>query len=354
MHARYGFSRSNTAVSPPTMIDSVPSFAAWAVRATGASAKSAPRAANAWPRSRASATGVVLMSTTVWPERTRATRPSGPRPTARTCGSPGRHMKTISARAATSAAEPAPATPSPASAASGSARWSNATTAAPDFLARLRHMASPITPSPMNPSVVAIVVLLPPHVPRRPRACQARRRVTRLHYATHEYPGSGRHRRGRRDRLLQARQRAGVRVRAGAARDPVGLRGCGHRPAPGGRLRVLQQRPQRSLAAGRRARPARAALLEHAVGRGRRRRLGRRGQRPGRGPGRLRPLRPGLPGARAGPAPALRPSTPRRHGVGRSGPDLPLRIDLTPPALRDAGHALHARARRATRGPAGP
>src|SRR5204863_409799 len=47
MHARYGFSRSNTAVSPPTMIDSVPSFAAWAVRATGASAKSAPRAANA-------------------------------------------------------------------------------------------------------------------------------------------------------------------------------------------------------------------------------------------------------------------------------------------------------------------
>src|SRR5438067_505008 len=65
------------------------------------------------------------MSTTVCPERTRATRPSGPRPTARTCGSPGRHMKTISARAATSAAEPAPATPSRASAASGSARFSN-------------------------------------------------------------------------------------------------------------------------------------------------------------------------------------------------------------------------------------
>src|SRR5205814_4584317 len=129
------------------------------------------------------------MSTTVCPERTRATRPSGPRPTARTCGSPGRHMKTISARAATSAAEPAPATPSRASAASGSARWSNATTAAPDFLARLRHMASPITPSPMNPSVVAIVVLLALHVQRRPRACQARRGVTRLHYAAHEHPG---------------------------------------------------------------------------------------------------------------------------------------------------------------------
>src|SRR2546422_6821033 len=40
-------------------------------------------------------------------------------------------------------------------AASGSARRSNATTAAPDFLARFRHMGSPITPRPMNPSVVA-------------------------------------------------------------------------------------------------------------------------------------------------------------------------------------------------------
>src|SRR3989449_3690380 len=40
-------------------------------------------------------------------------------------------------------------------AASGSARRSNATTAAPDFRARFRHMGSPIPPRPMNPGVVA-------------------------------------------------------------------------------------------------------------------------------------------------------------------------------------------------------
>jgi len=67
-------------------------------------------------------------------------------------------MKMRSARASTSPADPAAATPSRASAASGSARWSHATTAAPNFRARLRHMGSPITPRPMNPSVIAMLV----------------------------------------------------------------------------------------------------------------------------------------------------------------------------------------------------
>ncbi len=92
------------------------------------------------------------MSTTVWPGSTHAARLPPPRQTARTCGSPGRHKKTISARRATSAVEVAACTPSGASAASGAGRSSKATTVAPDFRARFRHIASPMTPSPTNPS----------------------------------------------------------------------------------------------------------------------------------------------------------------------------------------------------------
>ena len=50
---------ANTAGSAPTMIASVPSTAAWRVRAIGASAKNAPRAAAAAAISRASAGGEV-------------------------------------------------------------------------------------------------------------------------------------------------------------------------------------------------------------------------------------------------------------------------------------------------------
>ncbi len=161
MHPRSGRSRAKSAGSPPTMMLSVPSRAACAVRAIGASAKAAPRAPKAWWSSRASATGQVLMSTTVWPEATRAARPPSapaPRQTARTWGSPGRHRNTISARRATSAAEPAACTPSAASAASGAGRSSKATTVAPDFLARFRHIGSPMTPSPTNPSTPAVAM----------------------------------------------------------------------------------------------------------------------------------------------------------------------------------------------------
>ena len=127
------------------------------------------------------------------------------------------------------------------------------------------------------------------------------------------------------------------------------LRGRGHRPAPDRRLRVLQQRPQRSLAPRRRARPARAALLQHAVGRRRRRRLGGGGQRRGGRRGGLRRLRRGLPRARAGPVPALRRRAAGRHGVGRGGAHLPVRPHLAGPALRHARDALHARPRHRAR-----
>src|SRR5262252_4296682 len=158
MHARSGRSRSKSAGSPPTMMLSVPSRAACAVRAIGASAKAAPRDAKAWPSSRASATGQVLMSTTVWPGCTRAASPPPPRQTARTCGSPGRHRNTISARLPSSATEAAACTPSAARAASGAGRSSKASTVAPDFLARFRHIGWPMTPSPTNPSTPAVVM----------------------------------------------------------------------------------------------------------------------------------------------------------------------------------------------------
>ena len=119
--------------------------------------------------------------------------------------------------------------------------------------------------------------------------------------------------------LLQARPGAGVRGELALRAILARLRGRGHRSAPGRRLRLVQQRPQRSLAAGRGARPARAALLEHAVGRRRRRRLGGGGQRGGGGRRRLRRLRGGLPRARAGAVPALR----RRAAGGDGRPARP-------------------------------
>ena len=77
------------------------------------------------------------------------------------------------------------------------------------------------------------------------------------------------------------------------------------------------QRPQRSVAAGRRARPAGAALLQHALGRRRRRRLGRGRQRGGRGRHRHGRLRRGVPRPGAGPVPALRRGAAGRHRLRR-------------------------------------
>ncbi len=58
--------------------------------------------------------------------------------------------------------------------------------------------------------------------------------------------GQGRRRRGRRDDLLPPRPVAGSGVRAVPEGDPRGLRGRRHRSARHRRLRLLQQRPQRS------------------------------------------------------------------------------------------------------------
>ncbi len=112
------------------------------------------------------------------------------------------------------------------------------------------------------------------------------------------------------------------------------LRACadaGIDPRRDRRLRLLQQRPQRPVAAGRRARPAGAALLQHAVGRRRRRRgrppwQRRRGRR-----GRLRRLRGGVPRARPGPVRALRRGAARPRTVSGE-PALTFPYGLISPA----------------------
>src|ERR1051325_4468280 len=55
----------------------VPSIAAWRVRATGASAKCAPRSVSLAASSRARATGAVLQSTIAWPARAASLRRAG-------------------------------------------------------------------------------------------------------------------------------------------------------------------------------------------------------------------------------------------------------------------------------------
>jgi hypothetical protein len=91
---------------------------------------------------------------------------------------------------------------------------------------------------------------------------------------------------------------------------------------------------------------------KHAMGWRRRRRFGgggkyRRGHRRW-----LCRLRRRFPRAGPGPVPALRGGAPRPRGVGRAGAHLPLWAHLPGPALRHAGHALHAQPRHPAGDPA--
>ena len=122
---------------------------------------------------------------------------------------------------------------------------------------------------------------------------------------------------------------------------------AGHRLARHRRLRVLQQRPQRPGAGSRRARAARAALLQHAVGRRRRRRLGGRRQR------RRRRSRPAIADTSSStgrsPRASSAASARRRDAGGVGGPAVyALPYGVLSPAQMFAMrmHALHARARR--------
>ena len=155
MQRRYGSMRASTSALAPTVIARVPSSADGTPRAIGASAKSAPLAANAAAASRLTATVAVVMSTMVCPARACSTRPPAPKHTSRTCDSPGTHRNTMSARAATSATL-APAsipTPAPVHSATRAGTMSYPSTGFPDLRARLRHIRPPITPRPMKPRV---------------------------------------------------------------------------------------------------------------------------------------------------------------------------------------------------------
>ena len=63
MAARIGWTSSNTARSPPTMIDSVPSIAFGSPPLTGASSMLTPFSASASETSRAASGAIELMST---------------------------------------------------------------------------------------------------------------------------------------------------------------------------------------------------------------------------------------------------------------------------------------------------
>ncbi len=151
MVASSGRMASNTAGSAPTMIARVPSTAAWRVRAIGASAACAPRAAAAAAISRASAGGEVDISIRTWPARSRPRIPPGPSTSSRTSAPPGRQVITASAASTTSTAEAAARAPAAAIPASASGFRSKAVTGQDPLAIRLRHIAPPMTPNPINP-----------------------------------------------------------------------------------------------------------------------------------------------------------------------------------------------------------
>ena len=106
-HSNSGRTRSNTAGSPPTMIDSRASRAPTSPPDTGASRLATPRARAAASISRASEGSLVVMSTSTAPAAAPASAPSAPSTTSRTsCGKPTM-VKTTSARAATARGESA-------------------------------------------------------------------------------------------------------------------------------------------------------------------------------------------------------------------------------------------------------
>ena len=162
----------------------------------------------------------------------------------------------------------------------------------------------------------------------------------------------GRGRRRRRDRVLQvgpvARSRVQARHRRGARRRA---------PTPAsipGRRRVLvvQQRPQRGVAAVRRARVQQLQLRLHAVGRRRRRRFRRRRQRRGRDRHRPGRLRRRVPGAGPGAVRPLRPGPAEPTVSATRRPHAAVRADVGGADVRHEGQPLHARPRRAPGGAA--
>src|SRR6185436_16109240 len=96
-------------------------------------------------------------SITVQPSLTLCTRPSLPRHTSSTSLPPGSDRKIVRHSAAISPID-AVLTPSASSRFKGAASRSAASTFSPLFFARLRHIGSPMVPTPMNPIMSATFV----------------------------------------------------------------------------------------------------------------------------------------------------------------------------------------------------
>ena len=150
-------------------------------------------------------------------------------------------------------------------------------------------------------------------------------------------------RRCRRDHLLQAWTVARSRVRTRAQGDIGGVRGRRHQPPRDRRILLLQQRPQHTCAAGQRARPPRAAVFEHAVGRRGRRRSGGRAERRWRSARGLSERCSGLPGACPRTVRPLRPRRASPCGARRVRLHAPLWRDEPGPDVRHAHHPADAR-----------
>src|SRR5216683_8141203 len=101
--------------------------------------------------------GEVLRSITVQPSTALETSPPSPRQTCSTSLPPGSERKIVRQLAAISSSE-ALSTPSAASRLSGASSRSAASTFRPLLRARLRHIGSPMVPTPINPILSAMSV----------------------------------------------------------------------------------------------------------------------------------------------------------------------------------------------------
>ena len=154
-----GRARSRSAASPPAMIVSVPSRAPLTPPETGASSAAAPRSRSAAASRRASAGGLVDMSTHSTPSRAAASV------AASTVSGSGSSVITISAAAPTPSAEPPSVAPSATSASTGPRLRLCTTTPNPAASSRAA-IGRPIRPSPITPTSM----VSPYPVRSRPRA----------------------------------------------------------------------------------------------------------------------------------------------------------------------------------------
>ena len=145
-----------------------PRMAASRVRATGASAKSMCRSWHWAANSRVSPTGDVLISTKIEDAFMWATSPSGLQHTDLTASPSGKDKKMSSHWSAKVARLSALATPSSASRSNGSGNKSNPITFDRVFLARFKHMGSPMTPKPTKPILGSTVEFVCSAIPFPP------------------------------------------------------------------------------------------------------------------------------------------------------------------------------------------